>query len=242
MRGLRFVQCLVTSLITLLLSGCLETSLVYNPNMHQTGRTAGRGKVRVHLNGGLAQQIYTSVEDRKVVSRVSEQGLNGSPGLAIALSGHVDLGGSVEIGSAASGNCIGGRFYLKDMLTDSQSAWAFSVMPAIAFLDGPTGNNESTGSTLSSSLVAFELHAPVSYHVGRYFAVFAEPQLMAVSVAAPFKAGAREDIHFPNQTMHKTWLGAGVGLGIKEGPFVPEISLFYMNDIWRTLGGISFTF
>jgi hypothetical protein len=209
--------------------------------MHQTGRSNGTNKARVHLNGGMAQEIYSSAGSTSIYTDTQDRGLTGSPGLAVGASEHVDIGGSLELGTNTSKNSVGARLYVKDMLTDRQSRWAFSLLPAVTYMHGSNGKDDYTGSTMTSHLMAFELHGPLSYHLTRHFAVFAEPQLILALVAVPFTAGPNET-SMATQTHHETWLGEGLGAGLELGPFVPEISILHLGQYTHWLGGLGLSF
>ena len=232
--------CCAGSLMAVLLGGCLETSVVYNPNLYQTGRSNGTNKVHAHLIGGSAPEIHSSMYSSDISTNANGLALGGSPGLSVGVSDRVDVGGSLELGVAGPGNSAGTRLYVKDMFTNRQSPWAFSLLPAVVYMHGSNGSDD-VGASMASHLMAFEVHGPVSYHVSRYLAVFAEPQLLLAWVSVPFTAGPNE-LSRHSRTHHETWAGEGLGVGLQAGPIFPEVSILHLGRYTHWLGGLALSF
>jgi hypothetical protein len=238
---MRTLLILVVALTTLFISGCIETSLVYNPNTYQTGRTVGKGNVALRANVTAVQEVHSSDASGTIEADVKETAWAGGAGLSVGVSDRMDLGGTIHVGFPAGQTTVGTRLYLKQMLTDTESRWAISVMPALSFENGASGTDDNTGSTISSTLLAVELHAPISYRTSPHLDFVITPKLLALFYSAPFTPG-------PNETngnlgsVSKKWLVPGLGVGFKLGPVFPEASFILVDSKIKTLGGIGAEF
>ena len=228
------------SLVGLLFIGCISTTIVYNPNVHQTGRTAGRGNVKVKAAVSAVSAIQTgdvyddSTRRDEIETQLPAADLQPAfeLGLRYGASDHVDLG----LDGCGSLNSFGVRAYGKFQLTNRAKANAVALMPAVVLLMGSHDKEEpkdadAATEEISSSAVAFELHLPISVRTGPRTEFSATPRLLSLHYTANYESrGPNPALHNLDLEDRRDLLGAGLGLGFRWGVLHPEASISAFDE------------
>lgn len=235
---------MVGSLLAVIVSGmlfvgCVQTSLVYDPNTYHTGRTAGKGITRAQIVGSFGTTMRNDDED--FVTEHPNESFNVSTGLFSGLSDRTDMGGTFSLGFDVEGISAGIRAYLKYMFTDTQATTSASIMPAIAYVHGSTDRDEEADREASSYLVAFELHVPISHQIGKNVALITEPKALMLLHRARFDFGS-QDYPLMSRSIKDDWFCPALAFGVKAGPVLPEITFMSLDGSLKFIGGLGITF
>lgn len=176
-----FLKLSVKSLVpTVLLISLNCTSLTYNANLYQDGRTLGKGKMENCGTVSLGRSFSSTVSnDTYEINTEQNHSLVASAFVGYGLSNKLDIGldgfGSFEGG--------GGRVFLKYGLTDSLSNWGVALMPVLGFAEGTTSKSEGFSSNgahwaskTSSGAFVVEFAVPISYHFDNQTSIFFGPR------------------------------------------------------------------
>lgn len=230
----------LASLIVLavLISGCVETSLIYSPNTYQSGKTSGRGQTKLKTGISVASIIKSadSTDNESVHDVVmtdwggSDPALAFTVGVAYGVGERVDLGGTLALGfNGAPFSSLALRPYGKWMLTKPARRFAFSVMPALCFVLGSTDKQEVTFEAsheeIRSHAEALELHLPMSIQTGAHSAFTWTPHLVQLTYAVDYEhvAVTMEGDYQLNSKLERT--GAGLSVGWILRGLQPEASI-----------------
>ncbi|MBU0507985.1 hypothetical protein KKH27_04020 [bacterium] len=227
--------------LSLTLCSCLETSLVYNMNLYHDGRTVCEKRVGVQTDLSLTSKLRTSKEATTFENDFHDIGPMIGTGVRVAVSRKCDVGGNFSFNVDESGSGVGGRLYTKVQLTEPSKEFAVSIMPALGFGIGSKNTEEETGSTLSSYLVALELHAPMSYDMTRRFRFLFGGHLYYLVYAAPFERGPNE-LLLESQTPGISLLCPAISGGFQFGPLTPEASVVLIDGKAMAIGGVGLNF
>lgn len=227
--------------LSLLFSGCVQTSLVYNPNTYHTGRTNGKGKTRAQIAGSFGPTMRNADDDSAFRTEHGHDSFLLTTGVSSGISERADMGGTFDLGFAVDGVSAGVRIFLKYMFTDTQSATSASIMPAAVFVLGSSDRDEDNGREASSHLWAIELHAPISHQVSDHVSLITEPKMLMLFHRARFEAGP-EDHTLVSRSVEDNWLCPAVAFGLKAGPVIPEITFISLDGSLKVVGGVGINF
>jgi hypothetical protein len=221
----RFAFACLMLLSAFCISGCVSTTLVYSPNVYQTGRILGGEKLKVR--GGLeaAPAFVTSPETQSLstLAKSDEHGLLLSFGLHKGIFSRTDIG--AELGFSPS---VSTRVYLKTQLTPVDKRFALSVMPALIYASGTHQTDATTGEDITSEAYGVELHLPMSYSVSKSFDWTWTPKLAYLHFDAPYKNNPPQEDNLPPSMTRKFNLAcAGFAFGFRYGIVQPEISVLH---------------
>jgi len=221
-----------------LLSSCLQTSLVYDMNTCQDGRTFGTKRVAAQIAFSETANFLTAYDSGTIDPDFHDWNLSAAGGLRVGVSPISDLGGNIIWGLDGT---VGGRIYSKIRLNNPSERFAVAIMPALGYAAGTKDTDDETGSTLSSHMYAIELHVPMSYDVTRHFRWIFGGHLYYFLYKAPFTRGPNEH-SFGSFTTSKTLICPAISGGLQIGPFCPEITLAQIDNKGRIFGGFAFNF
>jgi hypothetical protein len=229
-------------LVSAALSGCLSTSLVYNPNIYQTGRAGGRGQVKVHVGVTAASTIESSDVTDATNTRDSIEtkwggnnrvGLDFAAAISYGLSERLGLGVSLSV---ASIEMISLRPYVKFMLTDPARRFAVSILPAVALV---AGSKDSEGlpydagtAEIRSHLTAFELHFPASLRTSPAFEWTFTPRVVRLTYTANYDYSAGSGSLVPSFAIEnqEDVTGFGAAFGFVWKGVHPELSFLASEE------------
>lgn len=240
---------LLAALLAALLTGCVSTKLVYNPNVYQSGRAAGQGQFKIHTGITAASAIVsrditdaTGVRDSiethwggNTTSNNDQYGADFMGSFSYGLSNRVDLGASLSFASFGTASF---RPYVKVMVTDSASRFAFSIMPAVALVSGSKDSetlfDNGSGGTeeIRSHLTAFELHFPTSLQASPAFQWTFTPRVAWLTYTASYEYATGSGSTVPSFKIENeenvTAFGASIGFLWKG--LQPEISFLASEE------------
>ncbi|RPH96206.1 hypothetical protein EHM69_01855 [candidate division KSB1 bacterium] len=225
----------------MLFAGCVQTSLVYDPNTYHTGRTSGKGKTRAQLVGAYGPTIRNDDDNPGFKTEHPHESFIIATGLSSGLSDRADLGGTFNLGFSWGGFSTGVRFFLKYMFTDTQAVTSASIMPAAVYILGSSDRDEANDREASSHLWAFELHVPVSYRVNENVSLITEPKILMLLHRARFEVGP-QDYSIMSRSIEDNWLCPAVAFGIKAGPVLPEVTFISLDGSLKFTGGVGISF
>lgn len=220
----------------LTLTGCVATSVFYDPNVYHTGKTVGKKKTAVQFAGAMAQEIRNDDSDY-FETESHDKCLVVHAGMSHGLSERFDLGGTASLGFVTSGPSAGIRVFGKAMLTKPGDRVAVSLMPAISYINGSTDTDPELHRDASSHLFTLELHVPISIQTADKFSIILDPQTIYFMHDADLDTEPG-DVVFSNSVENR-WICPGMGFGVQAGPVLPEVSLFYIDDNLRLIGGVA---
>ena len=235
-----FFACICTIIPAVFLSGCVETALVYDPNVYHTGRTSGDKKAHAHFAVSSGMRLRNSDEYADFRTDVNDHFLAMSAGLSHGLTDRIDWGGAATLGFW-DGN-LGLRMFLKQMLTERNSQTAVALMPAVVYIHGSTDTDDEQGRTASSHVFALEMHIPISYHLDRRFCLIVEPKAVYLIHRARFEAGPNDYLPWVSRTTKDNWLCPGIAFGMQYRAVLPEVTLLGVDGRLRTMAGLGLNF
>jgi hypothetical protein len=237
-----YLMFLASVMLALFLSGCVETALVYDPNVYHTGRTAGETNMHAQITGAGGMQIRNSDNEVEFPTNIGKNAFSMSGGLFQGLSDRFDIGGTAALGFAEAGSSLGFRLYGKAMLTERPSPIAVSLMPTLVYILGSNDTDVENDREASSYLSALELHLPMSYHLNRHFCFVVEPKALYLVHRAHFKAGPNDRPPWVSRTTKNNWFCPGMAFGMQLGPVLPEVTILRVGGLTRMLAGVGFNF
>jgi len=232
---------ILTSL--LMLAGC--TTLTYNVNHFQDGKTLGKGKVETRAALGLGRTFESTVEMSRTDFRVETIQ---SATVVANMFGRYGLSPNLDVGGDAflSFEGTGVRAFVKVGLTDSLSKWGVSLMPVIGYAQGVSSegttrfNGREEREKLSSSGCAIELAVPISYQVSNSFAIHFGPKFYYYStkVSSSLSSSGGPDPFSESRSLRRSYFSPGISLGLRSDRVTPEVTVVLVeNKLVPYLGG-----
>jgi hypothetical protein len=228
-----------TFMAALLLTSCVSTSLVYDPNVYHTGRTAGRGVWRPQVSAALGNKLSNADDQSGFGTRTDATALDLAFGVNGGITDDVDLGGTMHLGFANNSFSYALRFYGKYRLTPAGAQTAVAILPAISYVKGDKGTEDEFHRTATSDMTVLELHLPISYQWRRRVAFVMEPNLHFLMHRAHFSGDYGDPLVSRDVRLTDEWVCPGLALGMKIGPVFPEINFLLMDGNIRPSGGVA---
>ena len=252
-----FGAILMMSAASALLLNC-STTLCYDVNLYQDGKTLGKKRNRVLMTfaqgpmfestllGGVQ---WSAEEGRDVDFHLEmEQTRSWLAGAFFqrGVSRTVDVGFDAYIAASLS---YGGRLFLKTGLTAPDSRWGAAIMPVLGFAVG--SNEEVTRNALfaegkeqynvGSHAFIVELAAPLSYHFSPHVALLFGPRLYNYFYSAFYEyrllqASDNSYQYHQNQSSHFL---PGFSLGAQFAKFRTEATFVFMQDKIVPFAGVA---
>lgn len=246
----RIAGLFLPAMIASLCSGCLSTSVIYDPHMYQTGRTLGKGKNNVQASASYVLKFRSAEYKNSYRTTSADHAISIGAGLSYGLMDKLDVGGMLHYGFGdTEPNTIGLRVFLKQMITSNTSRTAISFMPACSFMSSPEGNDiryrkydsttadQEQNDIASSRLGSIELHLPVSHRVNERFTMVIDPNVQ--HLFHWFRRSRQTgSLKWTKEVdLRNSWLCPGLVIGAKYGPVFPEAGILLVkNDVRYSVG------
>ncbi len=219
---------ILTSL--LMLAGC--TSLTYNVNHYQDGKTLGKGKVETRVALGVGRTFESTVESSRTnfeVETIQTETLVANTFGRYGVSPNLDVGADAFLSFEGTGV----RVFVKVGLTDSLSKWGVSLMPVIGYAQGTSSegttafNGREEREKTSSSGFAFELAVPISYQASSEFAIHFGPKVYYYSykVSSSISSSGGPDPFSESRSLRRSYFSPGFSLGVRFDTINPEVTV-----------------
>ena len=234
---------ILTSL--LMLAGC--TTLTYNVNHFQDGKTLGKGKVETRVALGVGRTFEWIVESSRTnfeVETIQTETLVANTFGRYGLSPNLDVGGDAFFSFEGTGV----RAFVKVGLTDSLSNWGVSLMPVIGYAQGVSSegttrfNGREDREKTSSSGFAIELAVPISYQLSSEFAIHFGPKFYYYStkVSSSLSSSGGSDPFSESRSLRRSYFSPGVSLGVRFHTIIPEVTVVLVENKLVPYLGVAF--